>query len=179
MLPLLAASFYLCSPSVQTDELQAWTDDVQHYIEELGRLHPDPFHALSAEELSAKVEAFLAAIGSDEERNVVEFMRLAASLARERDGHALVWSLDFDLLPLRPYRLEDGWFVVAAGEPHADLVGQRLLAIAGVPVEEAAERLAPLLSRDNDWNLRDKEAGALATATLLRGAGIQSGPPAR
>src|SRR5262245_43418412 len=79
------------------DPVQAWSDDVLQLVAEIERMHPDPYAACPRAEFEAAVDAFLGGIeGRDEEANVVELMRLVARLAREREGHALVWSTEFD-----------------------------------------------------------------------------------
>lgn len=160
----------------QQDPLEAWTIDAGHFVVELERLHPDPWHAIEPEELGQALDEFLSEITTDEERNVVGFMRLAAMLSRDgREGHALVWPLGAEVLPLRLYAFGDGWFVVE-DRSGADLVGWRVLAVAGMPVDDAARRLAPLLSHDNGTDLTARLPGALVTPALLRGAGIQPAP---
>jgi hypothetical protein len=88
---LLAAPLLLAAAlRHQDDPFQAWAEDVEHLVAEIERLHPDPYFACPRAEFERGIDRFLSAIGPDEERNVVELMRLVALLARAgRDGHSL------------------------------------------------------------------------------------------
>src|SRR5262245_23005444 len=55
-----AAFFALLSPlQDSTSRADAWSEDVLHVVEELERMHPDPFFAVPREEFEAAVDAFL------------------------------------------------------------------------------------------------------------------------
>jgi hypothetical protein len=179
---MLRAAFTLALAPFGThdDPVQAWSDDVMHLVGEIERVHPNPFAGVPREEFEAAIDAFLGGIEgrlagpNGEEANVVELMRLVALLARGgREGHDLVWSTEFDLLPVQLYRFDDGWFVIDARPGNEALVGKEVTAIACLPIEELAKKVAPLLSRDNEWNLLEKLPHALVTPAILRGLGIQ------
>ena len=173
MTPLLACALaLLASPATASDRVTLWTDDALFLVEEYERRHPDPWFGCPREEFERSMDAFLTGIeGWSEERTSAEFQRLFTRIAEQgRDGHSGIWPMGGGTLPLQLYSFVDGWFVVAADE--ADLVGTRVTALGGVPIEELARRLAPLLTRDNEWNLRDKLALALLSADLLAGVEV-------
>ena len=155
-----------------SDRVTLWTDDALFLVEEYERRHPRPWFGCPREEFERSMDVFLAGIEAwSEERTCAEFLRLFARIAEQgRDGHSGIWPTQGGMLPLQLYWFVDGWFVVAADEP--ELVGAQVTALGGVPIGEATERLAPLLTRDNEWNLRDQLALALAGTTLLAGVGI-------
>jgi hypothetical protein len=174
---LLSLAVWLAPPQ-EGDPVAAWTEDVLHLVAELERLHPDPFFGCPQAEFEAAVDAFLARIEEDGAQSAtVELMRLMALLSsRGRDGHAVVWPTRARLLPLQLYRFDDGWFVVDAEPEQRAWIGARVVSIGGVPVEEACQRLGPLLTRDNDWNLRLKLGGALLCGEILAGVGVVPDP---
>lgn len=101
-------------------------------------------------------------------------MRITAG--REGDGHSGVFPLaqpDLELWPLQLYAFVDGWRVVAAMEPYEALVGGVVTAVGGVPIEEAAERIAPLVSRDNDASLLGRLPQYLVVPAILGGLGLE------
>jgi hypothetical protein len=159
----------------QDDAVSAWTEDTLHFMAELERLHPNPWFGCLREVFEQAVDEFLGGLEHQREtQRLAGFMRLVARLTdKGRDGHSGVWPLTSRALPLHPYAFSDGWFV--ADSPRAELVGARLVAIGGVPIEEACARLAPLLAADNDWNRRGKLALALVTLNLLDGVGLAEG----
>ncbi len=174
----LVVSLALLAPAPQKAATQLWTDDALHLVSEIERLHPDPFFGCPKEDFEAGVDTFLASLDSaSEPRALAELMRLVATLTRQgRDGHTMVWPGQAHYLPLRTYGFADGWFVVAAEPSHAQWIGAELVAVGGVPIEEACARLAPLLTCDNEWNRRSKLGQALACADLLAGVGLVPAP---
>jgi hypothetical protein len=158
------------------DPVADWTEDVLHFVDELERMHPDPFFGCPREEFDVAVDEFL---GSLEERSETQrlagFMALGARLSEKgRDGHSGVWPMRGHCLPFQVYGFADGWFVVES--PQNDLVGARIDALGGVPMEEACKRVGPLLTVDNEWNRRLKLALALATTEILDGVGLAEDP---
>ena len=73
-------------------------------------------------------------------------LQIARVLALADNGHTNVrggsTANRFNRLPLRLYRFADGIFVVRALPPAARLLGARLLAIDGIPVDTVAAQLA-------------------------------------
>lgn len=57
-------------------------------------------------------------------------------------------------LPLLTYDFADGQYVIAAAPSHAQLLGARVVAVNGVPIQQVVERIAPIISRDNAAFLR-------------------------
>ena len=82
-------------------------------------------------------------------------MRLAAL---GDDGHTVIYppgegALGFHLLPVQLYRFADGWRIMAAAPDHAALLGARLEAIGGVPIDQAEQGVFAHLARDNRYTL--------------------------
>jgi hypothetical protein len=139
---------------------------------ELPRIHPQApagFGA-AATDLRTKLPEL------DDDQAIVGFMRLAASLG-PRNGHTGIFPLDpgnrrpFHEFPLLPYEFADGVYVVreAGG---SDLVGARLEAVGGVPVDEVLARVRPLVPHDNDASVRAFRFMYLMNAEVLAGLGI-------
>jgi hypothetical protein len=161
-------------PSLGEERVELWTEDVLHLVEAMERMHPDLYFGVSREEFGAAVDGLLGRLAklSDDEV-AVEVMRLVALVARGgRDGHTAAFSSAFHVLPLQLYAFDDGWFVVEADAPRADLVGARLVAVGGKPIEEVARAVAPLVTRDNDSNLREKLPFYLSMTEVLRALGF-------
>ena len=176
MLATLTLPLLLALPAQTPCDAEAWSEDALFLVEELERLHPDPWFGCPREEFETALDAFLQGLdGQEEDRARAEFLRLFAKLSQGgRDGHSIAWPMTGRALPVQLYGFVDGWYVVDALAPETS--GARVVALGGVPVEEAAERLAPLLTRDNEWNLRAKLAAALTSPELLAGIGIACPP---
>jgi len=151
--------------------------DVRALVEHLEAVHPAPFHDVGERELrSADDELAARAESLEPDELLVELMRLAA-LPGARDGHGGIFPLDpaharpLRLYPLRLYRFPEGFHVVGeVGE--RSLVGARVVAIEGEPVEAVAARLRPLVPADNAWSARARVAQWLVVAEILHGAGV-------
>ena len=178
---MLHSVLLVLSSVLPQDPVPAATPDkrqeaLTELVSKMRTLHPNLFFGVSEAEFTTTQHALEDRLGElDDDQFTVELMRLVASISREagRDGHAVVMPVGrWTILPLRLYAFDDGWFVTAAREPHEDLVGARVLTIGGVPIEQVAERIAPLVPRDNQQNLRTKLPGLLVRPALLHVLGI-------
>jgi hypothetical protein len=150
-------------------------NDLEHYLRELERIHPNPYHAVSKAEYRAAVDAVgarLPQLGEDE--LAVELMRLVARLG-ERDGHAGLGTTTgrraFHYYPIATYGFVDGVYVTAApGRPQ--LVGKRLVAVNGRPLAEVLRLVDPLVPADNPLSLAAHRNFTLVNAEFLHGLGI-------
>ncbi len=151
--------------------------DIEHYLVELERIHPAPYHAVSKAEYRAAADRLIARLPDlDDDQLMVELLRLVALLG-ERDGHANMNPLagghrrDLHLYPIATYEFADGVYVVAApGRPQ--LVGRKLVAIQGRPIADVLRLVDPLVTYDNALSLAAHRSPYLVTAELLHGVGI-------
>jgi hypothetical protein len=150
--------------------------DVELYLSELERIHPNPYHAISRSDYRAAADRLIARLpdlGDDE--LYVELLRLVAGLG-ERDGHANASPLAghvrvLHLYPIATYEFADGVHVVAA-PGHPELVGKRLLAVEGRPIADVLRLVDPLVTFDNALSLAAHRSPYLASAEILHGVGI-------
>jgi hypothetical protein len=154
--------------------------DVSFLVQRIEEIHPDPWHAISEADFKAAasdLEGEITGLTPDEQ--LVELMRLTALLG-ERDGHSGIFPLDAahertpHLYPLRLYEFSDGVFVVATID-QPELVGARVVSIAGRPVEEVLDAVRPLVPADNEMSRRARLAQYIVVEEVLRGLGF-SGP---
>jgi hypothetical protein len=146
--------------------------DLELLVRELERIHPNPYHSISRAELRAAADALAARLPElDDDEFLVELMRLVARLG-EREGHTGVnYLARAHLYPFFLYAFDEGFHVVAArrGLP---VVGARLTAIGGRPVEQVVELVRPIMTRDNETNLKAVYSFTLVTAEILHGLGV-------
>lgn len=152
------------------------SSDIRNLVTELEQRHPNPYHAVSREDFHrAAGDLAQRASGLRRSEQIVGVMRLMAMLG-ERDGHSGVHPLSpvegqrLSAYPLRLYRFPEGLHVVRAEDPA--LVGARVTAIGGVPIDEVEARVRPLITRDNDWTVLDRLPYFVVTAEVLDGLGI-------
>jgi hypothetical protein len=108
----------------------------------------------------------------NDEQIAVEMARIVALV----DGHTLIPlfqpKLGFQVYPLRFYRFPEGLFVVAADEPHSELVGARVVQVGRLSAEDAFAAVAPLLLHDNDMAIESFTPAYLRVPQVLRALGI-------
>jgi hypothetical protein len=161
------------------DRLEAWREDILHLVGEMESKHPDLYFGTPREDFEGAVDDLFARLDTlSDEKIVIELMKLVGLVSREgRDGHSVAFpGSGYHYAPLRAYGFEDGWFVVAAAEPHQDLVGKQIQGVGRTSMAEHFELLAPSLTKDNDLNLRAKMPLAMVCTEMLQALGVTSDP---
>jgi hypothetical protein len=133
----------------------------------------------------AEVESVIARIPElNDDQLLVEATRLAAMPTYAgRDGHGGIYpwgegSYGGRAYPLRMYWFSDGLFVVDALSPYEDLIGRRVDAIGGTPIDDVLDAVEPLVPRDNYGQVLSESPRLLAVANILHGLGVidETGP---
>jgi tetratricopeptide (TPR) repeat protein len=163
------------------DRDAGWRGDLALLAREVKRRAWSPFRLLPEPDFDAAVAELDRSIPRlDDTRVAIEMMKLLAPLG---DGHAFVRFPDDDPrshhgLPLQFYLFEEGLFVTAADDRHAELLGAQVLAIGGHQLDQVMAALDPLISRDNQWWPRHVAPMLLRQAPLLHGLGLAPDPGA-
>ncbi|GLC26225.1 BTAD domain-containing putative transcriptional regulator [Roseisolibacter agri] len=145
----------------------AWRSDLDFLVAEVKRVNPDYHDAPFPAEFTRRVERLRAEIPRLTDDEI--FVRMNHVLAVLGQGHLGVFpTASSGRLPIRPYAFADGIHVIDAAPDQRALVGARLLAIGGTPVDEILKRLAAHRSVSGDmqhlWGASD-----LASTPHLRG----------
>ena len=141
------------APAIVALTAEQWREDLRFMVAEMEQRHANLYHSVSRERFAAAANDLDSRIPTLQRNQIiVGMMRLAAMVG---DGHTRVDPrkdprFGFPSLPLKLYLFEDGLYIRAAAPGHADLVGARIEAIGGVPVDEAMRRAAEISSRDNE-----------------------------
>jgi hypothetical protein len=163
------------------DDLEAARAELDHALDQLELIHPEPFHAIGREEFVSELERLKGRLGElPAEQAATELMRIWALLSPERDGHQFALPLDTEgepILPLKVYEFDEGVFVTAAMAPNEDLAGSRVTAIGETPIDDVLARIEPLLPRDGPATVRSFRPIYLLRAIVLRGLGIAGAGP--
>ena len=133
-----------------------WRYDIDYLVAEAQRMHAGPDRpAYQPDFLAAAAELKRRVATLSDGRMAVEIQRLLAML---HDGHSILYPMPsqrvaFTRVPLDLWLFSDGLAVVGADSQLADHVGQRIVAVGGVPVADALRRLEPYVSRDNPMGI--------------------------
>jgi hypothetical protein len=177
---LLALGVACSSGAAQRSADPAVVADVRLLAAEMERIHPNLYHSISREAFRRSVDDLVAELPSLERDEIlVELLRIIASTG-ERDGHMGLFPLvDHDrplsLAPIRAWVFPEGVYVLASPERPA-LVGARIVAVEGRPVDEVAALVRPLVTRDNESSLILRLPEFMITGEILHGLGLSDGP---
>jgi hypothetical protein len=153
--------------------MSAWAEDLATVDRSVRAFHVSPFTIHPESEWKAKLADVSARI---ESASPNEQIALVASLVGLLDTHSAFVEIPggWHFYGLLPYRFSDGWFVVRAADP--GLVGDRLVSIGGVPIDQVVTRLTPLVPHDNADGLLEGLVWELNSVEYLNGAGIVADP---
>jgi hypothetical protein len=161
------------------DRAAAWAHDLRFLVGEVRRKSHHTIRPVTIAEFEASASALAArAVDLSDHQMLVELMTLVATLG---DGHARVEPSDGDwsFVPTLPVMLslfEEGLFVIAAAPEHRDLVGAQVIAFDGQRLADAAERVRPTISRDNEQGVRAMLPYRLREVAVLHALGIAASP---
>jgi hypothetical protein len=158
--------------------------DLDAMLDARDTIHPDGWHGMAREDWIAAADDFSARAGTmSHDQHLVEIVRLAAMPSwNGRDGHTGIFPFTPEdgtlLYPLRWWQFSDGLVITAARPPYEDLVGSRVEAIGGRPIDEVVALVEPLAPRDNASNLKAFGLLYLRVSNLLAGLGVidEAGP---
>jgi hypothetical protein len=170
------------TPSPTLDRVAGWRADIDALLDARDHVHPDGWHGLPRADWVAAAEAVKAKIpGLTDDQALVELVRLAAMPSwNGRDGHSGIFPFipgsGTHEYPVRWWRFSDGLVITAARAPYEDLVGSRVVAIGGKPIEAVLPLVEPLAPRDNPSNLLSYGPLYLRVSELLAGLGVIDAP---
>ena len=165
------------SPAPSLDRVVGWRADIDGLLAARESTHPDPWHGMARADWVAAADAVKARIPDmNDDQALVELVRLAAMPGwKGRDGHTGIFltpGSGIHPYPLRFWRFSDGLVITAAQAPYEDLVGSRVTAIGGHPIDEVLRLVEPLSPRDNPSTLLAYAPRYAGVSELLAGLGV-------
>jgi tetratricopeptide (TPR) repeat protein len=157
-----------------------WRADLAYMSREVKRRAYAPFAEVPEPEFDAALRQLCADVPALSDMQILAgIMRLLRPFG---DGHADVEPAEDNReaqlsLPVKFYSFTEGLFVTAVASPeHRRLLGARLEAIGGRPVDELLAAVEPLISRDNDQQVRWLGPELLRWTPLLHALGLIADP---
>jgi len=149
---------------------EIWQQEVRFLEQELSRRHANAFHTISSEEFHRAADDLYSDVpGSSDDEILVRIMQLVAMIGDAHTQVDLAQVPNLHLYPLRLIWFSDGLLVVGAATEYAHLIGSQGLQIGNASVEEAYQKLTPLIPHANAGWLRYKSPDYLVSAEVLLG----------
>jgi hypothetical protein len=175
MMALLAAVVSTNLPGEDAPPARVdWPADIAALRHELPARHKNLFFSVPAAEFNRQLDQLAAALPLTSDPATA--LRLQEIVVGLGDDHTAVdWmplAASGPMLPLALHWFTDGWRILVADEAHASLLGAKVAAIGGVPMDEVERRCARLLSRDNPWLVKHRLPNILPFAAVLEHLGL-------
>ena len=150
-----------------------WRQDLQVLATELPRLHKNLFFQQPKAEFDRQVRELDSAIPTLSDRDIrAALVRLVASVG---NAHTTIDALaGTPSFPLAVQFFTEGIYVTAPSPDRRDLLGARLLAINGMPIDEVRRRLAPYYAKENPVAELIRFPPTMRNAAVLHAAGVIS-----
>ena len=154
-----------------------WREDLQHLQATIHQEYPFLFKKTTPEAFDTAVSGLYEAIPQMEPHEIMVGMaRLVASFGY---GHTVLgyWEEKVPLhtLPIVLYHFDDGIYLQGVHRDYEELVGSRLLAIEGLPVEKALELMRPVVPAENEMFVKAYGIHYLTFPEFLHAQGIIPG----
>jgi hypothetical protein len=168
---------------VLLDRVTGLRADLDALLEARDTVHPDGWHGMARADWIAAADAVVARAATlTDDQALVEIVRLAAMPSwNGRDGHTGIFltpGSGIHPYPLRMWRFSDGLVITAARAPYEDVIGSRISAIGGRPIDDVIRLVEPLSPRDNDSTLLAFAPRYAGVSEILAGLGVidRAGP---
>jgi len=176
---IVALLFLPFLPALQAQAAESidWDYEIDLLASELADLHPDLFFRTDSASYYHSMKAVAAKAPGHSVFQVA--VQLQQVLARMGDAQTMV-NYHFlieksGILPLELYWFEEGIFVMQCDRLYKPLLGNRLIAINGYPLETVIDSLSTLLVVDNSSVLKNSIPRMLTWFQLLEYFGFASG----
>ncbi|MBL8210943.1 MAG: hypothetical protein JNK87_09540 [Bryobacterales bacterium] len=164
-------------PAQQTPQptrTDLWKQDLTLLIQAIRQNHPAPTANLSSAELDEEVAALGEKIAQLPDYGIV--MEMARITARIGDSNTILTPFQsvvgMRAFPLRVRRFGSDWYVTDAVARHIPLLGRRLTAIQGLPVDAVLDLIRPFLAYETDNWLSAMGANFLISPEVLAHIGL-------
>lgn len=157
---------------------QRWQFDLDYLVEEAKRLHGAPERYAFRPEFDAAAAALRREIPRLDDETIVARMRML--VVQLDDGHTGVFFENAMRAALAMYWFRDGVHVMrdfttdteplTAGD--TTLLGSKVVAVEGVPVLDAIQRVTGFVARDNEMGVRAAAPIYLGHRPILRASGL-------
>ncbi|MEO8511973.1 MAG: tetratricopeptide repeat protein [Ignavibacteria bacterium] len=163
---------------------EEWSKDIDYYLEEMPKVHTNPYHTTSKENFVQFAEVLKGKIHHMSDNEIIS--EIAKMTAMIGDGHTALnifgyhekpsqQSYLLHIFPLRLYIFSDGLFVTGAAPQYHELEGSRLTKINGTDIQDVINRTKPIVQGDNEYSQKFNTPYYMVIPEFLNGLGIIPG----
>lgn len=151
-----------------------WQADLRFLQQTVHKDYSFLFKKITDKDFDAAVEKLHQAMPAMQEHERIAGLGRIVSLFKY--GHtALGWRISpfkYHVAPVNFYWFSDGLYAEGADKKYANIVGAKLLKVEGMPVQEALEKIKPLVPSENDQYFKAYGLDFLAIPEALHAQGI-------
>jgi len=172
---LCFACFFIINLSAQVGQsAEKWREDLRFLQQTVHDDYPFLFKKSTPEAFDELVEQLYAEIPEMEEHQIVAgFSRIVASFKYGHTALAVQNSkLKFHQLPFNLYQFSDGIYLQAVRKADEASLGAKVLAIEGMPIEQALEAIKPVVPAENEQYFKAYGINFVRIPEVLHAQGV-------
>jgi hypothetical protein len=139
-------------PSPAAIRALQWSEDIDYFGQELAARQKDFAQLTSVGQFNKSLENLKSEISSLEDAEI--FLKLLEMVSALRVAHINIYPSPFDrfhLLPIVIQVFEDGVYIIQTTDEVPHLLGQRIIAVNGYPIETIMDSLQKMISYENQY----------------------------
>lgn len=166
---ILSLLFFFHLSAQQTVSVNQWQEDLRFIQNTIHKDYSFLFVKTTRQDFDTKVEALYNAIPNLEPHEIkVGITRLIASF---KYGHTGInynqKSINFHSLPFNLYEFKDDIYIQGVHKSYKEALGAKVVKINNIPIEEALEKIAPMVSAENSQFFKAYGINYLRTPEVL------------
>tara|TARA_R110002051_G_scaffold181774_1_gene251297 strand:+ start:69912 stop:71606 length:1695 start_codon:yes stop_codon:yes gene_type:complete len=157
------------------DRKTQWQADLAFYNDRMKQFHFNLFSKISEKEWDAKITKLHNEVGTlNDNEIIVRLMKLAAIVG---DGHTMLVppiseKFNFKMSPFLTYIFDDGVYILEVQKNYKQLLGSKLTAINGLPIDSVLQKIKTIIPSDNEYGNKWLQPLVLNIPQLLYGLNI-------
>lgn len=149
---------------------EGWRYDTWLLDRELRRIHFNPYLRVTPEQRDGWISIINSGIPTwSDEKIQVELMKYVASFG---DGHTNIRIPSLQRPKIQLFWFKEGIYITAAASEHKEILGAKIIAVEGKPVEELAAMATPLICHENPQLIKAQVPNFITNTTVLKGLGL-------
>ncbi|WP_438444572.1 S41 family peptidase [Gorillibacterium sp. sgz5001074] len=152
----------------------SWRDDLDLLVSTIKEQHRFPFQNISEQSFLEKAAQIRDTLSDmNESQRMAALMMLTASIG---DAHTALYPMETESFQLYFLWLKEGIYLLRVPEDKKELLGSKLVAIDGKPIDEVITKLRTVIPHENEQWVKSKVPEFLRNSSLMYGLSIIEHP---